>query len=109
MLPAVTRGCCGGRRSRRRVRGQRSARGLVSQREGLSATHQRCCASTYCRGTAAITRRKEEQVRTVSHSTIQTRHTERRERERRGKQTGGGGASNSIELITQFTREKLSF
>lgn len=56
MLPAVTRGCCGGRRSRRRVRGQRSARGLVSQREGLSAIHQRCCASTYCRGTAAMTR-----------------------------------------------------
>ncbi len=29
------------------------------------------------------------------------------ERERRGKQTGGGGASSNVELITQFTREKL--
>ncbi len=29
------------------------------------------------------------------------------ERERRGKQTGGGGVSSSVELITQFTREKL--
>lgn len=80
----MTRGCCGGRRrrSRRRVKGQRSARGLVSQRKGLSAIHQRCCASTYCNGTAAMTRRKEEQARTVSHSTIQTRRTERCERER---------------------------
>ncbi|KAL1272828.1 hypothetical protein QQF64_028690 [Cirrhinus molitorella] len=105
MLPAVTRGCYAvrRRRCRRRVRGQWSAQGLVPQRKDplvllrFHLLHENRCHDS-------------EERRAGSDTLLLNYPNKTRRaagRERRGKQTGGGGASSSVELITQFTREKL--